>query len=350
MGKEAAIPFTIVHQKKEIMLLMVVTMIISILLIVHTQFNTLNTFQLLVYKSDSNRTSDDSNTYILPMCDWYQYDNNNQILWPRGNSCCTPQEFVDELKILNDNYRLKNETYKLTSGSLLHTIVGGNWSFDNDLDFERNESSQPLHSLCVCIYDTNITALCSKTGFNETLEYIGPTWWIPLPLTKNIVPLPSPYNIPGAWYALYYDFRSKWNCYHRVYEHWAVWRQSAIDAIQTYDGNKDGNIDLDEFLKIVQTKVNQEWLKQFMKTKYCDFLMGYMHVKILNEILPEIQENVNDKKPNQTVAKLYKILEKYINRYNTTYGNIINGTESECSSNQFFDGTRYPNFFKYFKC
>lgn len=249
-------------------------------------------------------------TSRLKGCDWYQYNERKEILWPRGNPCCSKQDYIQKINELNAKYHALNETYALTSGSLLHAIVGGDWSQDNDLDFVQNKEWLTTDSLCICIYD-NITALCQKSGFESTLKYIGTTWWIPLPLAKAVN-----FRPPGAWYALYHDISNKeWNSYGKVFSHWGnVWRTWAIKAVQVYDHNKDGNIDFAEFWEILQTKVNKEWLEHFIKTRPCDVLSGYLDLKILNEILPEIEKNAKSK--NISMAeKGYEIVDKYKKLY-----------------------------------
>ncbi len=78
----------------------------------------------------------------------------------------------------------------LGDGTGLAAIVGGDWSHDDDLDFDYCNKLDKVEydgymNVCLCQYGGRM-GLCRNDGFDWTRDYIGESWWIPLPKTKNL--------------------------------------------------------------------------------------------------------------------------------------------------------------------
>jgi len=237
---------------------------------------------------DRSKSQDGQGSQGPRLCGWYLTDGD-EIVWPRGAPCCAKKKWKQQLRTRHEQFLRKNRTYELKGGSLLHTIVGGNWSQDNDLDLSNTLS--PKTTVCMCLY-SGVQALCSVHGFEDMVQYIGPTWWIPLPRTKNVANWDWPRNnktLPGKWYAEYFDLNT--NPYKKAMYHWAGWRDWVIEDLRVYDLNKNGHIEIEEFARVVSEKLDPRWLAKFAGTQPCKFMQGFANVRILFEFLPEVKRH-----------------------------------------------------------
>jgi len=189
---------------------------------------------------------------------------------------------------------------------LLHTIVGGDWSQDNDLDWYENKV--PIQDSCLCYYGSH-PAMCAKSGFEDTMAKYGVTFWVPLPRSKNY----SNHNLPGRWYATYWD--PSFNSYDHTFEHWGDWRDNVIEDVSVFDQNDDGDISLREFLHTIETlEVNQQWFQNYKTRRPCEVVQAFEVVRILRVFLPEVRKGVMNEEVDMATYG-HVLVDKYQSQY-----------------------------------
>lgn len=168
------------------------------------------------------RNPESGNLETKVPCSWYTWDKHGRPSFPRGPQSgadvshhptmdaslesffeysegdCTfpPTSTRSSLCALFGQKRKPAPSKKsatkicLGDGTGLAAIVGGDWSHDDDLDFDYCNKLDKVEyggfmDVCLCQYGGRM-ALCRNDGFDWTRDYIGESWWIPLPRTKNL--------------------------------------------------------------------------------------------------------------------------------------------------------------------
>ena len=233
----------------------------------------------------------------LRPCEWMQWDASMaRYTYPRGVSVKTKEKLCGPVTCAESSCntqdevsRFANSTYgmiTLSAGSELGSVVGGRClGSDGDVDFEVVGESA---TNCLCEFSG--LSICAR---NVSLSDQGPSWWIPMPLAKNLGRVCS---------------------YGGVSQHNALGSGIAglaLKGLEMIDANKDGDISLTETLEHArnsQPSVTHSWLTWAIEHSPCTVVNGYIHATFsyrwLQVVVPVwAKENSRNGGPNTVFDK-----------------------------------------------
>ena len=229
----------------------------------------------------------------IAYCDWLVVNNaTNTVVYPRGfqvgyrtaDAAQARSLYKRACKAGNDDI-----VKVLHRGSILFAFVGGDWSADNDFDQKDIDPTKKgakirRRDVCACFYG-NTLSVCAKSAPQFVKMQYGPTFWMPLPLTKNVGPRHNTWVAPDMyvnWHGEMFVNKSARGPWGKIFDQWHHWRQWAIAALSKWDIDSDGNITTVEVNRHAQRLMNREWLSHadpclvHNAAVYCNAFLKYL--------------------------------------------------------------------------